>query len=176
MSIQVYGWNDLRMSVAGSAIGQGAPTLTAFGPTGTIKMLAFSVNDSVYLGAHFGHDILQGSVCFPHVHWSTNGTNVNTVKWELSYSVANGHNTAAFPANTVLTLEEAASGTAWQHMITEDPTGFLLPDPDALIVCELKRITNGGTDNTDTVFGLFADIHYRVGQVGTPNRTPDFWT
>lgn len=170
------GWKDLRMALVASAAGGGTPTLTAFGPTGTIKQLAFSVNDSVYVAAHIDHDILPGSIMYPHMHWTTNGVSTNTVKWQITYTTAAGHNQANFPADTVVTVEEAAAGTAWRHMVTEDPTGFAALEVDSLIVAEIKRITNGGTENTDTVFGLFADLHYQVLGFATPNRVPNFYT
>jgi len=175
MTIQTYGWSDLRMSIANAPIGAGTPTLTAFGPTANIKALKFALNDSVYLAAHFSHDILLGSTIFPHVHWSTDGTDVNTVKWQLKYTFAESHDTDNFPTETTINLEEAGAGSAWRHMITEDAVGFVTPDIDSIILCELTRITNGGVNNTDAVFGLFTDIHYQVGQVATPSRSPNFW-
>lgn len=39
-----------------------------------------------------------------------------------------------------------------------------------------KRVTNGGTDNTDGIFGFQADLHYEADVIGTPNRTPNFYT
>lgn len=174
--IQTDGWKDLRMALVAAATGGGSPTLAAFGPTGTIKQLSFGVGDSVYVGAHVDHDILPGSIMYPHMHWTTNGTDVNSVKWEFRYTAAKGHDQEAFPADVVISLEEAASGTAWQHMVTEDATGFAALEVDSLIIAEVKRVTNGGTDNTDTVFGLFADLHYEVLGFATPNRVPNFYS
>lgn len=172
MSKLLFGWKDLRMSVAGAATGAGTPTLAAFGPTGNIKQMSFGVGDSVYLAAHVNHDAWVGSTCHFDVHWSTNGTNIQPVKWQINWIQAAG--TANFGTEGILELQEAAHGTAWRHMITEDPTGQALPDIDSLILCELKRVTNGGTENADTVFGLFVDIHYQVQQFATPYRSPNF--
>lgn len=169
------GWRDLRASLVGTASGPAAPTLTAFGPTGKGKQLAFGVGDSVYVSLHMDHDVKPGSTVYPHVHWTTNGTSTATVKWEMSITEAAGHNTANFPADTVTTVEEAAAGTAWRHMVTEHPTGYAAPEPDTLIIITLSRITNGGTDNGDTVFGLYVDFHYEADRVATKNRTPDFY-
>lgn len=176
MSQAAYGWKDLRMSVSGAASGAGAPGSIAFGPTGNIKETSFGVGDSVYLSGHVDHDILIGSTSYIHVHWSTSGTNVQPVHWEVAYMVAAGHDQENFPADSIITLAEAAHGTAWRHMITEDAVGLVAPEVDSLLLLELKRVTNGGTDNTDTVFGLFVDMHYEVGQLATPSRTPDFYT
>lgn len=175
MTIQMFGWSDLRMSVTASATGSGTPVLRAFGPSANIKQLRFGIGDSVYLSAHFSHDILLGSTVFIHTHWTTDGVDVNDVKWEVNYTWAEGFNTDNFPSEITIDLEEAAAGTAWRHMITEDTVGFVTPDIDTILLCELKRVTNGGVENGDQVFGLFVDIHYQIGQVGTPNRTPNFW-
>ena len=175
MTIQIYGWRDLEMSVSGAATGGGAPAQTAFGPSGNIKQVKFGVNDSVYQVCHVPHDMLVGGDAYAHVHWSTDGTSTNTVKWQISLISAAGYNTAAFGADTVFTLEEAAAGIAWQHMITEEASPRMLPDIDSLMMIELKRITNGGSENADGVFGLYVDFHYQVGQVATPSRSPNFW-
>lgn len=175
MTIPVYGWADLEMSVSGAATGGGTPSQRAFGPSGNIKQVRFGVNDSVYQVCHVPHDALHNADCYGHVHWSTDGTQVNSVKWQISIISAAGYNTEAFGADTVFTLEEAAAGVAWQHMITEEATPRPLPDIDSLIIIELKRISNGGTENTDDVFGLYFDLHYQIGQVATPNRSPDFF-
>jgi hypothetical protein len=172
----VSGWRDLEMAVTGAASGGAAPTATVFGPTGNIKQSAFAVNDSVYLSAHVPHDIKPGSTMYVHVHWSTNGTDLNTVKWQLAIINAKGHNQANFNADAVLTLEEAAHGTAWRHMITEDAVGITALEVDSLILVELKRITNGGVNNGDAVFGLYVDFHYESQQYATPKRVPDFYT
>jgi hypothetical protein len=172
----VAGWRDLEMTVTGAASGGGAPTATVFGPTGNIKQTAFAVNDSVYMAAHVPHDIKPGSTMYVHVHWSTNGTSLNTVKWQISSINAKGHNQENFNADAVVTVEEAAHGTAWRHMITEDAVGIPALEVDSLVLVELKRITNGGAENADTVFGLYVDFHYESQQYATPSRTPDFYT
>lgn len=130
----------------------------------------------MYLAGHVDHDYLPDSIAYPHVHWAVSGTDVNTVKWQLTYILAKGHGQQAFPAETVITVEAAPNGTAWNHEVTEHGSGFSLLEPDALVLIELKRITNGGTDNANTVFGLFVDFHYQVQSYATPYRLPDFWT
>jgi len=169
------GWRDMMISLSVAATGAGTPAMAAFGPTGTIKQRSFGIGDSVYVVTHVDHDILVGSTCYPHIHWSTDGTNVQPVKWQLSYTIAKGHNQENFPADTIITMEEAAHGSAWRHMITEDAAGFVVPEIDSLLIAELKRITNGGTDNVDTVFGLFMDLHYQTDGMSTVNRAPNFY-
>lgn len=171
-------WEDNLTSLLTGRVGGTAPTLTAFGPTGTNDAYAFGINDFVYTsGFHITHDIKPDSKIYPHVHWTTDGTSTNTVKWELSFTYAKGHNQEAFPADTVINLEQAASGTAWQHMITEasDAQAFDAPEVDSIIVMRARRVTNAGTDNTDDVFGLFVDLHYQKDRFGTAQKAPDFY-
>ena len=178
MTVQTYGWRDLRMSLVAAAPGGGTPVLANFGPSGSgaLKQLTFGIGDSVYIAGHVDHDYLPGSLAYPHVHWCVNGTDTNTVKWQLTYSIATGHDQESFTADGIITVEEAANGTAWRHMVTEDTGGLSLIEPDTLIIMELERITNGGTNNADTVFGLFVDFHYQTAQYSTPNRLPTFYT
>lgn len=170
------GWKDLTSSLVSAAVGGGAPALAVFGPTGNIKQMSFGINDSVYLAAHVNHDAKPLIAAYPHVHWTTNGTDTNTVKWALSYTMCASHNQANFPAEQVINIEEAAQGTAWRSMTTEDATGITMPEVDSLILMELKRVTNGGTENADTVFGLYVDFHYLAQGLGTESRVPDFYT
>jgi hypothetical protein len=147
----------------------------AFGPTGNIKQYAFGIGDSVYFTGHVDHDWLVDSLAFFHTHWTTNGTNTQPVRWEVNYTIAKGHNQEAYPAEKQIILTEAATGTPWQHMITEDTAGFSLVETDSVVCFEVKRVTNGGTDNTDTVFLLTSDLHYQVGQHATPQKAPNFF-
>lgn len=171
-------WDDNLTSLFTARPGGTAPTLRSFGPTGTNQQWDFGVNDFMHTGGiHITHDIKIGSKIYPHVHWSTNGTDTNTVKWELSYTIAKGHNQEAFPADTILNLEQAGSGTAWQHMIVEatDAEAIDAPEIDSLIIMRVRRVTNGGTDNGDQVFGLFVDMHYQKDRFGTRYKSPDFY-
>lgn len=177
MTKAMYGWKDLRSSVfSGDIPPASAPTLTAFGPSGNLKRYAFSIGDYVELDFHVDHDYWPGSLAMVHVHWTTDGTQTNSVKWQLEYTLAKSHNQGNYPIDTVLTLEEAAHGTAWRGMTTEDATGISILEPDTLIHMKLSRITNGGTNNTDAVFGLFVDFHYQTSQFATPYRSPNFFT
>jgi len=171
-------WEDNITSLLTGRPGASSPTLTAFGPSGTNQAYVFGVNDFIYTaGFHITHDIKVGSDVYPHVHWATDGTDANTVKWEMSFTYAAGHNQAAFPADTVVTVEQAGSGIVWQHMITEvsDGDAFTAPEVDSIIMMRLRRVTNGGTDNSDDVFGVFVDLHYQKARLGTINKAPNFY-
>ena len=172
-------WEDMLTAISSGRTGvANAPNWTAFGPTGTNSQWVFSLDDYIQLnGFHITHDVKPGSKIYPHIHWTTDGTDTNTVKWRLSYTLAKGHNQEAFPADATIDLEQAGSGIAWQHMISEvsDAAAIDMPEIDTLIVIRLERVTNGGTDNTDDVFGIFVDLHYQKDRFGTPQKAPDFY-
>jgi len=176
MSKVIYGWKDLRMAMLSGRLGTvNFPNLASFGPTGVIEQLAFDVGDLVYVAGHVDHDIRKDSMMHPHVHWTTDGTNVQSVKWQITYSGAARENQEAFPTDTIVSVEEAATGVAWSHMVTEDVIGFAALPIDALWIAEIKRVSNGATNNTDTVFGMFVDLHYEVQQFATPFKEPPFY-
>ena len=174
------GWKDNVMPLNPSGVpASSAPTLTAFGSSGNRKELAFAVNDYCFVSAlHINHDIKVNGDAYLHVHWSTNGTSTNTVKWEFEILRAIGHNQANFGSPATITVEQAAAGTAWRHMVAEVATGdkLTLTEPDELILVTLKRVTNGGTENADTVYGLTVDMHYQSATNATLNKSPDFYS
>jgi hypothetical protein len=170
-------WKDLTVAGINGRVGAAnAPTLTAFTPGGSGGLLqyAFIVGDYILASFHVNHDIKPNGQAFFHVHWTTDGTSTASVKWEVEYSLALGHNQAAFSTPAIITVEEAASGTAYQHMVTETATPITLAEPDIMLIARLRRITNGGTNNADTVFGLAIDLHYESDRDATPNRAPPF--
>ena len=174
------GWKDLvaPLTAAGVSVAN-TPAMTAFGPSGLREEYAFDVGDYVFCQAfHVNHDIKPGGLAYVHVHWSTNGTSTASVKWELQISRALGHQQANFGAPTSVYVTQAGAGSAWRHMVAEVSVGdaLTLTEPDELILVTLRRVTNGGTDNTDTVFGLTVDFHYEADRDSTPNKAPNFYT
>ena len=81
-----------------------------------------------------------------------------------------------FPAPTVIQIGEAAAGTAWRHMVTEASVddAFVAPEVDSIILMRVKRNSTSPT-NTDTVFGLFVDLHVEIDRAATPSKSPDFY-
>jgi hypothetical protein len=174
-------WDDYTTAISGGKVpASNAPTWdSAIGPSGNHGGYYFAVNDYIDLEPiHIKHDIKPGSLVYPHVHWTTNGTNTAVVKWELTYSIAKGHNQEAFSASTAVNVEHAGLGTAWTHMVSEvgETTGaFTAPEVDSLVNMRLKRVTNGGTENTDRCYGLTVDLHYQKDRLGTPQKAPNFY-
>lgn len=172
----VGGWRDAKTSLDAAAnSGANVPPLEAFGPSGDHIARNFDVNDVLYTAVHIEHDIKLPSTMYPHVHWSTNGTNTQPVVWEIKLTSALGHDQDNFGASQTFTVTQTPSGTAWRHMIAEDDTGLPAIETDSIILVRIKRLTNGGTDNTDKVFGLFFDLHYEAARYGSLNRAPNFY-
>jgi hypothetical protein len=172
-------WRDLEGSID-TVAGANNPTWAQLG-SGPFYAYSFGYTpqeDECWLTYHVPHDWVPNSDFHFHAHWTTNGTSTNTVKWEVSYTYAKGFNQEAFnTTGTTINLEEAASGTAYQHMVTESSalTGATITEPDGLLLVYLKRVSNGGSNNADTVYLLEADFHYKSNGLGTVSKAPNFY-
>lgn len=172
------GWKDNFANLTAAATGSGSPSLQPFGPSGNAKQRRFGINDSVYVVWHIDHDIKPGSTCYIHVHWSSDGTDLDPVKWEVSFTTATRDSmtsTDYFPTDTVVGIEDSSDGTAWRHNVSEDTVGLTIPEIDSLVIAEVKRVSPSSGTNSDDVFGLFVDLHYQSDRDFTPSRSPDFY-
>lgn len=170
------GWRDLTADINVRTSGAGSPAWTNFGapPFAAYKFL---VGDTAQVNFHVNHDYLPGGQILLHLHSTTSGTDANVVRWQITYSVAKGHNQQNFDTTgTVTTIDTTPHGTAWRHYVTEMGSSITLTnvEPDSLILVQIKRITNGATDNTDDVLLLTADCHYQSDRSVTKNRAPNF--
>lgn len=139
----------------------------------------FDINDDGIANFHINHDIKRGSLMYPHVHWSTDGVDTNPVHWELNYMIADrdDDNVSVFGSKITKTLIGTPSGTAFDHNVTEtsDAEAQTAPAVDAIIIMQIKRVTNGATENTDDVFAHFVDFHFQRERFGTISKAPDFY-
>ena len=174
-----FGWRDITAPIELRGVAVTDPSWTQIGST-VFYAYAFGVDDIVWMNFHVPHDIVPNGQIFFHAHWFTNGTSTNSVKWQWDYTYAKGFNQGAFDfaSPTTVTAEEAASGTAYQHMVTETvgQTVDGLTEPDGIIQVRLSRITNGGSENADTVFLTTSDIHYQSTNQSTYGKAPNFYT
>lgn len=172
-----WGWRDITSSIEVRGVAATDPAWSQVGSSG-LYAYDFSVGDVVWLTFHVPHDIVPNTDIYFHVHWFPSGTNANSVKWEFKYVYALGFNQEAFDfaSPTTVSVEQASPGVAYQHMIAETTAQSLgITEPDGLIHLYVKRITNGATDNTDSIFGLTADIHYQSHNLGTKGKAPSFY-
>jgi len=176
-----YGWDDMLSDISNSKVaGVAVPTWSAFRNGIYAYSFSASAMNECWFSFHVTHSYKPNSKIYPHVHWSTAGTNTGIVRWGLEYTVAKGHNQEAFPATTTIYIEQAASGTAYKHMVTEvsDAQAFSSGvEPDSLILIRLFRDAGHANDTcTDVAFGLNCDIHYQTDRVSTKNKAPNFYT
>jgi hypothetical protein len=181
------GWFDIIGQIVPAPLGPNNPTWTILTAGSPFYGWAFGVGDFINLIFHIPHAYASNEGTAPtpiflHAHWLTDGTSTASVKWEFSYSFARGFNQGASSTfnttGTVVTAEEAASGTAFQHMVTEIADGISNAnfEVDGLLLVRLRRVTNGGTDNPNTVFLLMSDAHVQVDTFATKDRAPNFYT
>lgn len=173
-----FGYRDITGEVRTRGIGATDPAWTQVGAT-PFYAYAFAVNDVCWIDFHIPHDYTIGTDIYIHTHWFPSGTNTNSVKWQYEYAYAKGHNQGAFnfATATTVTAEQSPPGTAYQHMVTETVaqtvTGM---EPDGILAVKMTRITNGATDNADTIFVQTLDVHYQSTNLATKNRSPSFYT
>lgn len=174
------GWDDMIGSLAaGNTSNANDPTWAAFqGGVYAWRFSATALNE-IWISFHLNHEYAPGTVIYPHIHWSTAGTNTGVVRWGVEYTVAKGYNQEAFPATTTVYMEQAASGISHQHMIAEVNLANTIPvthlETDAIVLCRVFRDGAHANDTcTDPAFGLYCDLHFQKQAFATPNRNYPF--
>ena len=174
----VSGWDDITMDLTSARPGATSPTWANYRDGIYAWSFGAATNDEIFSVAHIKHDYAEGTKIYPHVHWSPNTTSTGTVRWGIEYTIAKGHDQAAFPATTTLYVEETISANKqYQHFITEvtDAQAFDGLEADTLVLFRIFRNgAHANDDFPDAVFGLTADIHFQTDRQSTPNRSPPF--
>jgi hypothetical protein len=172
-------WSNIYFQIRPPAGGAANPTLAQVG-TSVIYALKWAINDKVYLYMSIPHDYSVGTNIYFVVDWFSDGTSTNTVVWQFTYYSARGTAQDSFAfggAGTTISITQAPQGTAYRHMTAESSAITIANlEPDTMIMAELKRVTNGGSDNTDGIFGVEMSIAYQTNTPGTKNRNPNFYT
>jgi hypothetical protein len=181
----VSGYRDLMGEINLKGSGGGIPTWTQMTALGSLWAYAFNSSNTmneVWVNYHIDHDYKPGGNVFLHAHWTTNGTNTGTVRWNFEYSIAKGHNQSSdstFGTSTTISVEQAGSGVAYRHMVAEINTALPTTklEPDSLILVRIYRDPTHVNDTLsgDTVFLLQADCHYETDRYATLNRSPNFY-
>lgn len=143
----------------------------------------FAINDACWFSYHIPHDIVPDTSVpiYFHTHWISDGTETASVRWEYTYMYARGFGQDVFDTSGVTTFsEQAASGVAFKHEVTESPSQFIanLNEPDGVVYCRVRRVANTDSpqvDNTDGIYLLTADIHYQSTNIGTASKRPGFY-
>lgn len=172
-----FGWRDLTAPPEVRGVGANDPTWAQIGAS-PFYAYKFDINDQCWFSYHTPHDLVPLADIFLHAHWISDGTSVNPVKWEWTYMIARGFNQEAYSvAGTVISCTEAASGIAYQHMVTECEaiSSARWSEPDAILYARLRRVTAGSPDNQNGIFLLTADVHYQSTNLTTINKAPNFY-
>ena len=174
-----YGWRDMTADLTGnSGPGANPPSWAEFRDGMYGWAFAANVTDELFVTFHPNHDVIEGELFYPHIHWSPNTTSTGTVVWKVDITIAKGHDQEAFPAPTTCDLTTTiSSNKQYQHIITEctDAQAIAMPETDSLIMIRVYREGGDAGDTfPDPVFGLTADIHYRAGKFFTKGKRPNF--
>ena len=179
------GWRDMTSDIKVRGSGGASPTWAQMSPS-PFWAYNFTVGKECWSNFHINHDYKPGGQVFIHIHWTSNGTSKNVVRWRFQYAVAKGHNqsvggTFPFASAPYVTgsvdVNTPGSGTAWRHMVSEMPSSIILDnvEPDSIIMVRLSRVANGATENPNTIFALTMDCHYEADRVITKNKAPNFY-
>lgn len=149
--------------------------LYAFGGTGALV-------EEAHFNVHILHDIKPGSNPTVHIHWAHNVASgsytpdTNDVKWQLDYSYSHGYGAGTYPAPTTLTTTQTA-GAQYEHHITDDDDMIITDslEPDGVLLCRVYRDPADAADTFEFDASIIqVDIHYQIGQIGTPERNRPF--
>lgn len=165
-------------TVSGVALGTGAnaPTMRVF--RGGIELPTFAGSGPVEEGfftIHLLHDIMPKTLPTFHIHWGhIIASPTGNVKWQVEYSIAKGYEQEAYPSPTTLSTTHAA-GAQYSHHITNDDDMAITEavEPDMVILGRIFRDASEDTFVNDAYL-IQVDMHYQVGQIGTPERNAPF--
>ena len=176
----INGWDDYTADLSsGKLPASNAPTWGTFRDgIGAYGFAAGSTN-SIFITFHIRHDYAEGTLVYPHVHWSPNTTSTGVVRWGIEYTTAKGHQQEAFPStSTVYVNQTISSNSQYYHCIAEvsDADAFDAQETDSLVLCRIFRDGGDAADTfADTVYAFTADLHYRANKIVTPNKSPPFY-
>lgn len=133
----------------------------------------------VFVNFHVPHDYVLGTMIYPHVHWSTSGTNTGAVSWCFEYTYASGYGIEAFGETQTIEVAQPFNGTPYTHMIAEpsEGDGLLIPgmEADGIILFRIYRNTESVNDTqTQAAFMFNCDFHYCSSGLLTNERNRSF--
>jgi len=156
------GWDDLRVSLTRASTGSAAPSLAVFRAPVQAYSFSKTATQELFFDVQMPHSWVLGTAIEPHFHWSPGvSTDTGVVRWQLEVTWANVGE--AFPAATLLSpVDEAASGVAYSHQITDLGTmAGTGKKASSVIMCRLARVGGATEDTFDAVaWGLSFDLHY----------------
>lgn len=173
------GWDDITADLSsGKTAGSNVPTWAVFRDGIYAYEFSATLMKEVWITFHIKHDYAEGTLVYPHIHWSPTTTSTGVVRWGFEYSVAKGHDQEAFPSTTTVYINSTiSSNKQYQHIISEvsDTDAFDAFEADTLVLCRIFRDAADAADTfPDAVSAFTADIHFQANKDYTPNKSPPF--
>lgn len=176
------GWRDMICGLE-TRSGPTQPVLQNF--RNGIYLYGFSpdIMQEAFVTAHIDHDYLIGSELFPHMHWSTDTTNIGTVRWGMEYTWARRSDdtgTTEFAPTTTIYVEQSAQNVAYRHYVSQPTVGNGIPGTGinidtVLLIRVFRDATHENDTYPDPVYGITFDLHYQCERYSTPNKDPNFF-
>lgn len=184
-----FPWEDIIWNYIPDTVNASKPALLPFRGW-EVKQFAYSAWDKADFSYHIPHDYLPWSDIFIHIHWSHNGT---VISWNytpiLHITYAKWHWQESFPAEKILLgttvatpdiatipqyihrVDEFALSTSWwtANLLDTD-----LLEPDWLVLLNLHSDVIPTITGWD-LFIFTADIHYQSTNIGTKQKSPNFY-
>lgn len=169
------GWKDLLSDITAAKVGVSAPTWSVFKNGVYAYKFDAAQDNEVQVALHIPHDMAfsytidTGEVVaarlYPHIHWSSAGTDTGNVVFKLEYTYAKAYGDGTFPATQTVTMVVAAPGASHTHEIAETPDADAIGgeefEPDGVIKMRVYRAGTDAADTcTDDIFIHYADLHY----------------
>lgn len=143
--------------------------------TFTFQDVSASYEQEVFFSIQMPHNWKEGTVIYPHVHWSPQTNTSGAVVWGFEYSWVDYNSTTpvAFPNTSIITATSAAvtGSDVDKHLIA----GFSSLTPSgsqgkisSILMCRLFRNSSNASDNyTGNAALLSFDIHYELDGMGS---------
>lgn len=156
-------WDDLPpIPVVGARLGSTAPTLATF--ITDIEQYTFDATNDYIIGAtEFVHSYKEGTVFEPHVHWTTNGSDINDryVNFQIKYSILIAGSAAAAQVTITtgdLTIPAATADRTYYVSTFGDRSGVGINIGDYLVF-RFERIAAVGTAPSNDPFVIAVGFH-----------------
>lgn len=168
-----YPWRDILGQISVKGTGVNDPTWASF--ITNISAFQFAANKECWIFYHIPHDYVPGTELYIHAHWAIATTaSTGSLTWGFDCSFAKGFDQETFPATTNKTVDQAATVTAYKHMISEvqlTTSGALGGNAIEVDGMVLARVYLSANTLGQNPFLFTADIHYQSTNVGTKGKT-----
>lgn len=162
-------------------IGANAPTIEPFKTW--MRLVRFDSGITMHeawFDIHILHNIKAGTSPTLHVHWSVDDAAASgNVKWTIDYQIRRGYGAGVFTSTPTTASVIQAISADGAHMITPDDD-ITIPysvelEPDSYLIGRLERDPADAEDTLNTnAFLIGVDMHFEMGQAGTPERNRPF--